>query len=157
MLLNATLYPKDQNHSETDKHSRKKIIFLHGMGGTGNLWRPIAASLEDSYFLLCPDQRGHGKSATQSGENRFSPSDFAQDVFETALHYHFNSAWVVGHSMGVRTACAYAQLHPKHVDGLILVDLGLSSGAGGGIAGADDDDIGVLTKNRSQGISKTHL
>jgi pimeloyl-ACP methyl ester carboxylesterase len=35
--------------------------------------------------------------------------------------------------MGVRSACALAQLRPDWVEGLILIDLGLSGPAGGGL------------------------
>src|SRR5687768_17719997 len=42
--------------------SRPKILLLHGMGGTGALWRPLAAALEDHFEILAPDQRGHGGS-----------------------------------------------------------------------------------------------
>lgn len=133
MLLNATLYPKNLDALSLSKSQRKKIIFLHGMGGTGALWRPVAASLEDSYDLLCPDQRGHGKSFVSADETDFSPLTFAQDVFETASHMSFTPSWVIGHSMGARTACGYAKLFPQATLGLILVDMSLSSGAGGGI------------------------
>ena len=45
----------------------------------------------------------------------------------------FHPTWVVGHSMGVRSACALAYLKPDWVRGLILVDLGFSGVAGGGL------------------------
>lgn len=106
------------------------------MGGTGALWRPIAAALEDQADLLCPDQRGHGASRTPATETRFGPLDYATDVRETCDAENFYPAWVVGHSMGVRTACGYANLEPERVLGLILVDLGFSNLAGGGIGDA---------------------
>ncbi len=113
---------------------------LHGMGGNGSLWRPIAASLEDDVDLLCPDQRGHGGSLLPSEVNAYGPLDYGQDLVDTCAEEGFSPAWVLGHSMGVRTALGYAKLNPGAISGLILVDLGFSGVAGGGIG----DLLGVF-------------
>jgi esterase len=123
-----------------------RIALLHGMGGTGALWRPIAASLENHYSIMAFDQRGHGKSRiaesgeiTESGESGvetptgYTPLDYGRDVIETLTKQKFHPTWLIGHSMGVRTACAAAYLKPDFVKGLILVDLGFSGAAGGGL------------------------
>jgi esterase len=115
-----------------------KIVLLHGMGGTGALWRPIGSALEDDFQVLAPDQRGHGKSQVPHipgarTEPTYTPLDYGQDVVETMEALSFKPTWVVGHSMGVRTACAVAHLQPTWVQGLVLIDLGLSGVAGGGL------------------------
>lgn len=118
-----------------------KILLLHGMGGTGQLWRPIAATLESRFSLLAPDQRGHGgsrpaPSATDPAHvtpQEYGPLEYGKDVVETLEAENFHPAWVVGHSMGVRTACALAHLKPEWVKGLVLIDLGLYGPAGGGL------------------------
>jgi pimeloyl-ACP methyl ester carboxylesterase len=123
----------------------KKMIFLHGMGGTGALWRPIAAGLENDFEILAPDQRGHGGSihAGATGEGGgYTPLDYGRDVIETTESLGFFPYWVIGHSMGVRTACAVAYLAPERVSGLVLVDLGLSGTAGGGLG----DDLAKFLK-----------
>jgi pimeloyl-ACP methyl ester carboxylesterase len=48
--------------------------------------------------------------------------------------------------MGVRSACALAHLKPEWVEGLILVDLGLSGPAGGGMG----DDLAQFLKKLPQ-------
>ena len=115
-----------------------KLVLLHGMGGTGMLWRPIAASLESEWSLLALDQRGHGKSRifpASGGREKigYTPLDYGKDVVETLESLQFWPTWILGHSMGVRTAVAAAHLNPKQVKGLILVDLGFSGVAGGGL------------------------
>lgn len=115
-----------------------RLVLLHGMGGTGALWRPIAAALEDRFELLSPDQRGHGQSqipATPGAREtpKYTPLDYGRDVIETMEAQDFHPAWLLGHSMGVRTACAAAHLRPDWVEGLILVDLGFYGPAGGGL------------------------
>ena len=113
-----------------------KIVLLHGMGGTGSLWRPVASGLEDIAAVLAPDQRGHGKSLVALDPDTkvgYAPRDYAQDLTETLDSLDFHPAWIVGHSMGVRTACAFAHLKPDWTSGLVLVDLGFSGVAGGGL------------------------
>lgn len=110
----------------------KNLVLLHGMGGTGALWRPIAASLESNFNLLAFDQRGHGKSIRKD-EKKYDPASYAQDVVDSLRGNFFYPAYFIGHSMGVRTAVVAATLAPKICQGLILVDLNLSGIAGGGL------------------------
>lgn len=123
-----------------------RIMLLHGMGGTGSLWRPIAASLEDHYAVLAPDQRGHGGSlpSDPTAPDNYAPLKFGQDVVDTLESEGFYPTWVIGHSMGVRTACAAAHLRPDFVRGLILVDLGFTRGAGGGLGKTLGSFLGKL-------------
>jgi len=101
------------------------------MGGTGAIWRPLAAGLESQFDILAPDQRGHGDSRIDSAT--YTPLDYGRDLIETMASLSFHPAWILGHSMGVRTAAAAAHLKPEWVRGLVLVDLGFSGVAGGGL------------------------
>jgi pimeloyl-ACP methyl ester carboxylesterase len=136
MLLAYARWPS--NPQPTAPRPREKLVFLHGMGGTGALWRPVAASLEERFDILAPDQRGHGRSQIphtpgSREEPRYTPLDYGQDVVETMKQLDFRPAWIVGHSMGVRSACAAAHLDPDGAKGLVLIDLGFSGPAGGGL------------------------
>lgn len=137
MILHSYRYPREPVPPPPGR-ARVKLVFLHGMGGNGSLWRPIAASLEDDADILSVDQRGHGQSRVpgETTVSDYAPLVFAKDVFETCAAEGFSPAWVIGHSMGVRTACGYANLAPEAVSGLILVDLGFTGVAGGGIGEA---------------------
>lgn len=126
------------------------LVFLHGMGGTGALWRPIAASLEDSMAILAPDQRGHGRSQiphvpASREPARYTPLDYGRDVVELIDALNFKPCFLVGHSMGVRTACAAAHLMTSpSLRGLILIDLGFSGPAGGGLGQGLYDFLQIL-------------
>jgi pimeloyl-ACP methyl ester carboxylesterase len=61
---------------------------------------------------------------------------------ETVSKLAFYPTFAVGHSMGVRSACAFAHLKPEWVRGLILIDLGFSGAAGGGLG----DELGTFIK-----------
>jgi len=125
MKLGYSYWPAKQTE-------KSKLLFLHGMGGTGQLWRPIAASLENEYSILAPDQRGHGGSRPIDS-NDYTPVAFAQDVIELTQKLSFSPTYVIGHSMGARTACAYAHLNPTQTKGICIIDLGFDGIAGGGL------------------------
>jgi pimeloyl-ACP methyl ester carboxylesterase len=133
MELAYQLWKSNPDLTGQTSHVHERIVLLHGMGGTGKLWRPVAANLEDQFEVLAPDQRGHGGSRALPSDAPYTPLDYGQDLVETLGITEFHPAWVVGHSMGVRTACALAHLAPKWVQGLVCVDLGLAGPAGGGL------------------------
>jgi pimeloyl-ACP methyl ester carboxylesterase len=137
MKLHSQLWPTEFTPEDLSKPTQR-ILLLHGMGGIGRLWRPLAAGLEQTWQILAPDQRGHGKSRVvwdghPGHEPSFTPLDYGRDLAETLDALDFYPTWVLGHSMGVRSAVALAHLQPDRVQGLILVDLGLSGAAGGGL------------------------
>jgi pimeloyl-ACP methyl ester carboxylesterase len=133
--------------SQRAPSSLPTLIFLHGMGGTGSIWRPIAASLEDQIRCIAPDQRGHGKSRPLTSEQlrHMSALDYGQDVLDLleSLHPHqgLQDFILVGHSMGARTALAVGHLlsrrasHPlrSKIRGTVCVDIGLQGSWGGGM------------------------
>lgn len=123
----------------------EKILLLHGMGGTGNLWRPIASSLENQFDVLAVDQRSHGRSRPVSDTaTDFSPLALAQDVVETLEKLEFYPTWVIGHSMGMRTACGVAWLRPDWTHGVIGIDLGFAGAAGGGLGDRLSNFLSIL-------------
>lgn len=136
MLLGFSRWPSERMIGASSQ--TRRLLFLHGMGGTGALWRPIAASIENDFDILAPDQRGHGRSqiaAPSVGRTpaQYTPLDSGYDILDTMQHNDFHPAVLIGHSMGVRSACAVAHLKPEWVQGLILIDLGFYGPAGGGL------------------------
>jgi pimeloyl-ACP methyl ester carboxylesterase len=116
------------------KSEKQKIIFLHGMGGTGSIWRAVTALLEDQFDCICPDQRGHGQSRpVAASDGQFTAIDYARDLAEYIDFLQIDRVLLVGHSMGVRTALATIEQIPDRISGLIAVDLGISEQWGGGV------------------------
>jgi len=111
------------------------LVFLHGMGGTGSIWRPITAPLEETYRCIAPDQRGHGGSrpVPENEHDDFHATDYAKDVSQLLSRLKIDRYFLIGHSMGVRTALALAQQELEKVQGLILVDISITREWGGGI------------------------
>ena len=101
----------------------EKLVFLHGLGGVGQLWLPFARNLSKEFQILTPDQLGHGSKV--DAISKFHPLDYARDLIETVETFEFTNCWLIGHSMGSRSALAFAHLRPDLLKGLILVELGL--------------------------------
>ncbi|MFZ0214462.1 MAG: alpha/beta hydrolase [Candidatus Dormiibacterota bacterium] len=96
------------------------LLLLHGFSDSGGCWSRVAHDLEDSYDVVMPDARGHGRSERAGG-----PVDAAQRVADaagliTALRLHRPA--VAGHSMGAMTAAALEVAHPELVGCLVLED-----------------------------------
>lgn len=125
------------HYSEWSTHlanSNSPLVFLHGLGGTGQIWRAITAQLENNFYCVAPDQRGHGESLIPSLETTsFHATDYAQDIQELISLLQKGPVHLIGHSMGVRTAFATAHLAPQLVKSIVAVDLGISSQWGGGM------------------------
>src|SRR5512135_2152018 len=83
-----------------------KVVFLHGLMGSGVNWRKIAQSLEADYQVLIFDQRGHGRSFQPS--SGYAPEDYANDLALILEELRWEKILLVGHSMGGRNALHFA-------------------------------------------------
>ncbi|MBS1960473.1 MAG: alpha/beta hydrolase [Bdellovibrionales bacterium] len=114
------------------------LLFLHGMGGTGAIWRAIAAQLEDHFLCIAPDQRAHGESRpVPPGEDTlFKATDYARDVKQLIETQGWRDVIVIGHSMGARNALALGHLcvgQPGLIRRVVCVDIGMKGAWGGGM------------------------
>ena len=156
--LNFFRWKPDEITSKSQRSSIS-VVFLHGMGGTGQIWRAIAAKLEDQFDCIAPDQRGHGGSLPPDPKRlSWSAQDYAADVALLLEELGIERCWLVGHSMGVRTALALAQRIPRKIQGLIAVDLSITSEWGGGIGEPLARFIQTLPENFPNRVQmKEHL
>ncbi|EKG20620.1 Alpha/beta hydrolase fold-1 [Macrophomina phaseolina MS6] len=98
------------------------IVFIHGLGGTLDYWRPLisGASLADRPLHLF-DLEGHGLSPT-SPLSILSIGSFASDLLQIFKHAGITgNATVIAHSMGCLVAATFACKHPELVKKLILL------------------------------------
>jgi pimeloyl-ACP methyl ester carboxylesterase len=101
----------------------KKLVFLHGLLGSGSNWRPVIGAFQDRFQILSFDQRGHGRSFhPPSG---YAPEDYAMDLVRILDDLGWDRVDLVGHSMGGRNAMAVAALYPDRVDRLVIEDIGI--------------------------------
>lgn len=99
----------------------KPFIILHGFLGMSDNWKTLGSQYaENGYQVHLVDQRNHGKS--------FHSPDFdyellSKDAINYMNHHGIDSAYVLGHSMGGKTAMQLATSHPERVEKLIVADI----------------------------------
>lgn len=94
------------------------VIFIQGIGVTGGGWRPQITELSRSCQTLAFDNRGIGQSPCQ---DPISIEAMASDVLALMDAVSWDSAHVVGHSMGGVIAQQVALDAPKRVRSLSLL------------------------------------
>jgi pimeloyl-ACP methyl ester carboxylesterase len=96
------------------------LIVLHGLFGSIANWRPLSRKFSETYQVYTVDQRNHGRSP-HSGSLNYTL--MAEDLRAFIQRHGLNSAYVLGHSMGGKTAMQFAFTYPELVDKLIIVDM----------------------------------
>ena len=95
------------------------VLFIQGIGAAGSGWRPQAEGLQDIFRSLSFDNRGIAGSIPCSGP--ITVPAMAADAIALMDAVGWESAHVVGHSMGGPTAKQLALDHPKRVRSLTLM------------------------------------
>jgi len=98
----------------------RAVILLHGLFGSSDNWHPIVLRLAERFQVFALDQRNHGQSP-HSAEMTYSL--MAGDVNEFMAARGLETASVIGHSMGGKTAMAFALQFPGKVEKLIVADM----------------------------------
>jgi pimeloyl-ACP methyl ester carboxylesterase len=102
--------------------SKPAIVFIHGIGGSAEYWKPVinALGLAKSHSLHLFDFEGHGLSPT-SPLSTLSISSLADDVRGIFEHANISSpATVMAQSLGSLVAMAFTLANPSLVGKLVL-------------------------------------
>ncbi len=96
------------------------LIVLHGLFGSLTNWRSLSKVLAERYLIVAVDQRNHGSSPHS---DTFNYAVMAEDLRELMTAQELSTAYLLGHSMGGKTAMQFAITYPDLVDALIVVDI----------------------------------
>src|SRR5262244_3882643 len=102
------------------------LLLLHGIPETHVLWRKVAPTLSQDYFVVMPDLRGYGDSSKPPGGGdhfAYSKRAMAQDQLEVKTHLGFEKFALVGHDRGGRVAYRLALDHPEALTKLVILDI----------------------------------
>jgi len=108
------------NHKVLGRENTHPLIILHGLYGSSDNWLNIGQQFAESYKVFLIDQRNHGYSSHSEKHNYHLMRD---DLFEFMEQNSIDSATIIGHSMGGKTALFFAVDYPNKVDNLIVVDI----------------------------------
>lgn len=107
-------------YTSSPKPNAPSLTLIHGVGGSGADFKDIVATLSLHYQLFIPDLPGYGLS--QSKQNTFLPSKYAQAFAEVLPGLVKKDNIIIGHSMGGNISTQLALNHPELAQKLILID-----------------------------------
>ena len=100
--------------------SGEPLIILHGLLGSLDNWQTLAKKFSEKFKVYTVDQRNHGKSPHTEHHNY---DLMQQDLLDLLDNLGIDKANIIGHSMGGKTAMAFALNHPDRVNKLIVADI----------------------------------
>lgn len=100
--------------------NKTPLIILHGLFGMSDNWHNIAKILSEHFTVYTLDLRNHGNSP-HSAEMNYKV--MAEDINNFMLSEEISKAYLLGHSMGGKTAIMFANLYPEKILKMIVVDI----------------------------------
>jgi sigma-B regulation protein RsbQ len=99
------------------------MLFSHGFGCDGNMWRFIAPAFEDEYRVVVFDHVGHGGSDLSAYDPlKYDSLDgYADDVLEIVHELELTDVVFVGHSVSSMIGILAAAREPERFASLVLV------------------------------------
>ena len=99
------------------------IALVHGVTSHSGVWAEFVTDvIEAGHTVIAPDLFGHGASAKPKGD--YSLGAFASGVRDLLGLLGFESATVVGHSLGGGIALQLAYQFPEYCERLVLISSG---------------------------------
>ncbi len=100
------------------------LVFVHGAGGSSNLFFKQIRAFQDHFNLLLIDLRGHGKSRevtfTDIIKGEYTFEKVSQDILEVLDHHKIEKAHFMGISLGTIIVRTIGELWPERVESLIM-------------------------------------
>jgi haloacetate dehalogenase len=101
------------------------VLLLHGHPRTHTTWHQVAPRLASSFFVVCPDLRGYGRSTLPPDAPEHAQSSkraMARDVVSLMGYLGHERFAVVGHDRGSLVAFRAAMDYRHAVTRLVVMD-----------------------------------
>lgn len=97
------------------------FLILHGFLGMGDNWKTLGTKFSRlGYEVHLIDQRNHGRSAHSP---EFNYDVMASDIYAYVKKFQFKKVFLLGHSMGGKTAMTFATTYPELTAKLLVADI----------------------------------
>jgi pimeloyl-ACP methyl ester carboxylesterase len=96
------------------------LIILHGLFGMSDNWYSLGKQFGEHFNTYLVDQRNHGRSPH---DPVFNYDVMAADLLDFMDEHFIESAHIIGHSMGGKTAMTFAVKFPHKVGKLVVADI----------------------------------
>lgn len=111
---------KNTKISFTDSGEGSAIVLLHGFLENKKMWKEYIDLFSIKYRVIAIDLLGHGESDALGYVH--SMEENANVVQEVLKYLEIEKAIIVGHSMGGYVGLAFAELFPKNINKLVLLN-----------------------------------
>lgn len=101
-----------------EKGAGTPIIFVHGLGDSGDCWRYQTEVFSTSFRTIVMDQRGHRRSG--DGDEVITLDHLREDIIALLDYLKIDKAHFVGHSMGSKVLQEVIAHHPDRFISLTL-------------------------------------
>jgi len=93
------------------------VVLLHGFTGSSATWKNFIQSAPPGIQLITVDLPGHGNT---KGDTVKTMETCCNDLYGLFQDLKLRKFFLVGYSMGGRTALSYAATYPETIEGLLL-------------------------------------
>jgi len=114
------IFYKNTVISYSDIGTGTAVVLLHGFLENKTMWEDLTPSIAKKNRVISIDLLGHG--ATECLGYVHSMEENAEIVKAILSHLRIRKAVILGHSMGGYVALAFAELYPKIVKGIVLLN-----------------------------------
>jgi pimeloyl-ACP methyl ester carboxylesterase len=104
----------------THPSSTEWTVFIHGFGGSSNVWFKQIRDFQENFNVVLIDLRGHGKSKGLPQHRRYSFELIAKEVAEVINFLNIPKAHFIGVSLGSIIIRQVAVDYPEMVKSMIF-------------------------------------
>jgi len=117
----ASLFDKEGTHYKVFGERGPYLLFVHGVGMSGEIWKPQVDHFVSNYRVITYDFLGHGQS--QSPITPACIDDYVEQLNSLVTTINVSSFNLVGHSMGALISVAFSLKYPEKVTALIPLNM----------------------------------
>lgn len=100
------------------------ILCMPGLTRNSKDFADLANELQQSRRVICPDQRGRGRSARDTDPSRYHPERYARDMRTLLDVLHIAQVVLIGTSLGGLMALLLMAAEPQRIEAAVLNDIG---------------------------------
>ena len=100
------------------------ILCLPGLTRSSKDFAQLANQLQETHRVVCPDQRGRGRSARDTEVSNYRPDKYALDMFTLLNVLQVSEVVIIGTSLGGLMAILMIASEPTRIKAAVLNDVG---------------------------------